>query len=283
MANTQEIKRRIRGINNIKQITNAMELVSTAKFRRAKIQLEASRPYYERVVASIREALKGVKAPHPLLEQREVKTVLYIVLTSDRGLAGGYNANVQNLVQETIEKRQAAAKLIVVGSKGREYFSRREMEIVESYTEASENPNPKDAQVIGQLAMDLYESGEVDAIDIVFTQFYSILQHEPQLVRLLPSENFDKEEGQAQVLVDFEPSADEVLDYLIPKYIESSILGALIEASASEQGARRTAMEAATENAEDMIDELATNYNRVRQAAITAEITEIVGATDAIS
>lgn len=282
MANTQEIKRRIKGIGSIKQITKAMELVSTAKFRRARLQLEATRPYYDTVLASIQEVLTAVTDHHPLLEKREEKTVLYIVLTSDRGLAGGYNSNINHLVQDLAQERDSTPLLITVGSKAKEYFKRRDFKIHQSLVGFGEDPTYEDATKLADMAMDLYTSREIDAIDLVFTRFESILQHEPQVVRLLPSKDITRDETQAQALVDFEPSPDEVLDYLIPKYIESSIYGALIEAQASEQGARRTAMEAATDNAEEIIEELESNYNRVRQAAITSEITEIVAASDAI-
>ncbi|MCD1147577.1 ATP synthase F1 subunit gamma [Peptoniphilus sp. KCTC 25270] len=286
MASTREIKRRIRGINNIRQITKAMELVSTAKLRRARSNLEATRPYYETVLDDIQELLPIVNDGHPLLAKREIKTVLNIVLTSDRGLAGGYNANIQKLTHKTMEEDGVETKLLIVGSKARDHFQRRNYNIHKAYVGISEDPTYQDAVELSDVAMELYRTGEVDAINLIYTRFESTISYEPKVIRLLPSKDLEKAEGEenkAKTLVEFEPSAEEVLDYLIPKYIESSIYGALIEAAASEQGSRRVSMEAATDNANDMIDTLETNYNRARQAAITAEISEIVGAADALS
>lgn len=283
MSSTREIKRRIRGINSIKQITNAMELVSTAKLRRARIILEKSRPYYETVLENIHQVIGYVSENYYLLEQREVENRLYIVLTSDRGLAGGYNANVMRLAQDEIGDDIDRAKLLVVGTKARDFFSRRNYHIVESYTGISETPTYKDAKILAGKAMDLFREGEVDEINLVFTRFESTISYTPKVLRLLPSEVITEEAEGPSLLMDFEPSSEAVLDYLIPKYLESSIYGALIEASASEQGARRVAMEAATDNADEMIEELETNYNRARQAAITNEITEIVSGADALT
>ncbi|MDO5713516.1 MAG: ATP synthase F1 subunit gamma [Tissierellia bacterium] len=282
MSTTREIKRRIRGINSIKQITNAMELVSTAKLRKARRVLEQSRPYYETVLSNIRNVIGHVNENHYLLVNREIENRLYIVLTSDRGLAGGYNANVLRLAQDKIGENKSTAKLLVVGTKARDFFTRRDYNIIESYTGISETPTYKDAKLLGKKAMELFKAGEVDEINLVFTRFESTISYTPKVLQLLPSEAITEEE-ETKTLVEFEPSSEAVLDYLIPKYIESSIYGALIEASASEQGSRRVAMEAATDNANDMIGELETNYNRARQAAITNEITEIVSGADALT
>lgn len=282
MASTREIKRRVRGINNIKQITNAMELVSTAKLRRARIQLEKSRDYYETVLDDIQDLLTIVGEDHPLLQVREVENVLYIILTSDRGLAGGYNSNIFHLAEETMEKNNAGDKLLVVGTKARDYFARRNYDIANAYVGISERPNFQHAKVLGREAMDLYLSGEVDAIDLIYTRFESTIKNTPMVMRLLPSKEIKKMKSGPQTLVEFEPSSDAVLNYLIPKYIEISIFGALIEAAAAEQGARRVSMQAATDNANDMIEALDTEYNRARQAAITSEISEIVAAADAL-
>ncbi|MDQ0508562.1 F-ATPase gamma subunit [Aedoeadaptatus ivorii] len=283
MASAREIKRRIRGINSILQITKAMELVSTAKLRKARIRLEATRPYFETVLDDIQEILGLVGDAHPLVKKREEKTILYIVLTSDRGLAGGYNANVQRLAEETAKKRSAKAKLFVVGSKAKEYFARRNYDILESYTGISDAPSFEHAKNLATTALDLYRDGTVDAIDLVYTRFESTLKYTPKVERLLPSEELKaKADKKASTLVEFEPSPEAVLDYLIPMYVESCIYGALIEAAASEQGARRLSMENATDNANEMIEELETNFNRARQAAITNEITEIVSSADAV-
>lgn len=281
MASTREIKRRIKGITSIKQITKAMELVSTAKLRKAKLVLEKSRPYYETVLSNINEVMRHLEGEHPLLKVREIKNSLYIVLTSDRGLAGGYNSNILKMVQEDIGDRVDNSKLIVVGNKAKEFFTRRGYDIVKSCVGISEEPNYGDAKNLARLALDLYQKGEIDEIKIAFTRFESTLKYIPKIMTLLPSKEM-KETEKSNALIEFEPSASAVLNYLIPKYIESSIYGSLIEAAASEQGARRMSMEAATDNAVEMIDDLQTNYNRARQAAITNEITEIVSGANAL-
>ena len=284
MASTREIKRRIRGINSILQITKAMELVSTAKLRRARIRLAKTKPYYQTVVDDIREILSVVDENHPLLVREKKDAVLYIVLTSDKGLAGGYNANVLRLTEKTIKEDGCPSKLLVVGTKARDYFERRNYDIVKSYTGLSEDPEYSDARELAAVAMDLYKKGKVDAIRIVYTRFISTISYDAQVVSILPSDELKAEEDHPAVRsqIEFEPSPMAVLDYLIPMYVATAIFGSLIEAAASEQGSRRVAMENASDNAHDMIDELQTNYNRARQAAITNEITEIVSAADAV-
>lgn len=284
MASTREIKRRIRGINSILQITKAMELVSTAKLRRARIRLAKTKPYFQTVVDDIREILTIVDDNHPLLSREKRDAVLYIVLTSDKGLAGGYNANVLRLTEKAIKEDGLSSKLLVVGTKAKDYFERRNYDIVESYTGLSEDPEYSDARELAAAAMDLYESGEVDAIRIIYTRFVSTISYDAQVVSILPSDELKANEDRttARTQIEFEPSPMAVLDDLIPMYVVTTIFGALIEAAASEQGSRRVAMENASDNAHDMIDELQTNYNRARQAAITNEITEIVSAADAV-
>ena len=282
---TRDIKRRIRGISNTKQITKAMELVSTAKMRKSRIRLEKSRPYYNTVLNSISSILGDVKMNHPLLTTREVKNSLYIVVSADRGLAGGYNANINRLVESESSKDKDNLSLIVVGLKGRDYFRNRGYNIVGEVLGITESPEFSNARQIGELAVDLYLRGEVDEINLVYTRFVSTLSYEPSVLKLLPF-NVVKNEGKTSnkptSVIEFEPSPEEALDYLIPKYIESTIFGALIEASSSEQAARRAAMESATDNAEEMIDELNMSYNRARQAAITMELTEIVAGAEAL-
>ena len=284
MASTREIKRRIKGINSILQITKAMELVSTAKLRRARIRLAKTKPYFQTVVDDIREILTIVDDNHPLLSREKRDAVLYIVLTSDKGLAGGYNANVLRLTEKAIKEDGLPSKLLVVGTKAKDYFERRNYDIVESYTGLSEDPEYSDARELAAAAMDLYESGEVDAIRIIYTRFISTISYDAEVVSILPSDELKAHEDRtaARRQIEFEPSPMAVLDDLIPMYVVTTIFGALIEAAASEQGSRRVAMENASDNAHDMIDELQTNYNRARQAAITNEITEIVSAADAV-
>lgn len=280
---TRDIKRRIRGISNIKQITKAMELVSSAKLKRARERLEKSRPYYETVRNNIQEILAATgNMKHPLLDTREVKSSLYIVISADSGLAGGYNGGVIRLAERRIKENKKDDKIITVGTKAREYFTKRNYNVVGEIVGITEEPQFSDAREIGNLAIELYKNKDVDEINIVYTRFLGTISQEPTIIKLLPSEEIKKESKEKRTVTEFEPSPEEVLKILIPKYIQSSIYGALIEASTSEQAARRVAMEAATDNAEEMIDELNISYNRARQAAITMEITEIVSGAAAL-
>ncbi|MGJ0846925.1 ATP synthase F1 subunit gamma [Tissierella praeacuta] len=280
---TRDIKRRIRGISNTRQITKAMELVSSAKLKRARERLEKSRPYYNTVLSNIQDILATTgNMKHPLLDSREVKTSLYIIVSADRGLAGGYNAGVIRLAEGKIKEENKDAKIITVGTKARDYFKKRDYDVIGEFVGIVEEPTFSDARKIGNMALDLYKDKVVDEIKIVYTKFLGTISQEPGILTLLPSGEVHKESEKRKTVTEFEPSTEEVLDFLIPKYIQSTIYGALIESSSSEQAARRVAMEAATDNAEEMIDELNISYNRARQAAITMEITEIVSGADAL-
>lgn len=279
---TREIKRRIRGVSNTKQITKAMELVASAKMRKARIRLEETRPYYNTVLDSISSIISNVRVNHPLLQTRQVKKTLFIVITADRGLAGGYNANINRLVDSKFRNDKDSISLITVGLKGRDYFKSRGYNVVGEFIGISEEPEFHDAKEIGKLATDLFLKGEVDEINLVYTRFVSTLSYDPKIFKLLPTKVIKKDTDKPSQIIEFEPSPEEALDFLIPKYIEASIFGALIEASSSEQAARRVAMESATDNAEEMIEELNMSYNRARQAAITMEISEIVAGAEAL-
>lgn len=284
VQSTREIKRRIRGINNIKQITNAMELVASARLKRARDRLEKTRPYYNAIYENIREVLGELGSiNHPYLKPREIKRSLYIVIAADRGLAGGFNSNVNRLAEREMKYIKDRVKVIAVGTKARDYFRLRGYDIMAEFIGITEDPSFKDAKNIGTLALEAYEKGEIDEVKLVYTRFISVISQQPDILRLLPGDSLKADEEKAKrAIIEFEPSLDDVLNYLIPKYIQSVIYGALVESSASQQGARRTAMENATDNAEEMIDELLLTYNRVRQAAITTEITEIVSGAEAL-
>lgn len=280
---TRDIKRRIRGISSTKQITKAMELVSSAKLRKARERMEKSRPYYNAVYENIKEVLANAgNMKHPYLDIRDVKRTLYIVITADRGLAGGFNSNIIRQVEHEIKDKKDKVDLILVGLKGREYFKRRGYNVKGEFVNITEDPSFSDAQNIGRMVMELYEKEEVDEVKVFYTKFISTISQEIKTLKLLPNDSLKEDVSGKGAVVDFEPSPEEVLDYLIPKYIDSVIYGALIESSCSQQGARRTAMESATDNAEEMIDELQLSYNRARQAAITAEISEIVTGAEAL-
>lgn len=273
---TRDIRRRIKSISSTMQITKAMELVSSAKLTKSKERLIRTRPYYYTVQKNIRQTFNTIAERHPLLIEREVHKTLYIVISDDRGLAGGYNNNVVKLVEEDARGKEKDAELILIGSKAIEHFKRTDFNIREKFTGITEEPNYNDAERIGRIAYNLYANYVVDEIKVVFTRFVNNISHEPTLTHLLPHGTFEEVEDRKNRVIDFEPSPEAVLDYLIPKYINSYVYGALIEASCSEQSARRIAMEVATENAKEIIEELKISYNRARQSAITTELTEIV-------
>jgi len=279
----RDIKRRIRSINGTMKITSAMELVSSAKLVKARERLIRTRPYYSTVHRNFTETYSALnKTNHPLLKERQISSSLYIIISDDRGLAGGYNNNIARLVEDEIKKTGNRADLILIGSKAIDYFQKEKYKIVDKYTGITEEPDFKDAEAISYKALDLYENNWVDEIKVAFTRFVNNMHQEPAIVRILPAEPLGEAAAGKQI-IEFEPSPEAVLDYLIPKYVSSSIYGALVEASCSEQAARTNAMGIATENAREMIDELMITYNRARQTAITTEITEIVSGSGVLN
>lgn len=288
----QDIKRRIKSVQSTMKITKAMELVSSAKLKRSRDKLDETRPYFETIVGSIQDILESTKGiKHPMLEKREVKKVAYVVVTADRGLCGGYNSNVLKTVEKAIGEQMGKenSEILVIGQKGRDFFKRRDYNVINSYLHISEKPEFEDAVRIGNEVVRLYSTGEVDEVYLAYTYFNSTISFDPQLKKVLPAESVKdetitkKEDDVMRDQVTYEPSAEAVLSFLIPKYIRSFIYGALLESSASEQAARRIAMENATDNAEDLIETLKLHYNRARQAAITQEIAEIVGGAEALN
>lgn len=282
-AGMQDIKRRIKSVDSTKQITKAMELVSSAKLRRARMRVEKNRPYFEKIEETIQGILPHTKElQNPYIDQREIKKTGYIVITGDRGLCGGYNTNAIKKALTHMEGREVS--VIAIGQKGVNFFRKKEYDLDGEFVSISEKPMFSDAKSIGKLAMELFQNEMIDEVNLVYTEFVSTINHTPRLIKLLPldqKEIPEEVEEERDEVMTYEPSPEEVLEYLIPKYVESMIYGALIDASASEQGARRVAMESATDNAEEMIDDLNLKYNRARQASITQEISEIVGGAEA--
>lgn len=280
MASMRDIKRRIKSVNSTQQITKAMNLVASSKLTRAKGRLMDTRPFFQetrKVIANVVNGSKGIS--HPYLEKRDVKKKAVILITGDRGLCGGYNANVSKAAFSLIDDKENTLA-ITVGSKGREFFKRRGVNILSSYTGISENPDYLDALKIGQQVLDLFTKEEADEVYLAYTEFISTLSSEPKLIKVLPVDvnEFDTDDSyDNQALTIYEPDEEAVLEYVIPKYINTVIFGAMVESAVCELGARMTAMDSATENASEMIDDLNLLYNRARQGAITQEITEIVG------
>ena len=275
----KEIKTRIKSVESTKQITKAMELVSSSKFRKAKERAESARPYFNTLYNTVQDIAKNTSnSRNVFLKERKVNNVCYIVIAGDRGLAGGYNSNILKAV--IAHNKLGTGKVITVGKKSKESLSKRGYEVID-YIESVEKCVYEDANRVAQAAMEAYKNGEVDEVNLVYTEFISALSQEPKIVKLLPvtidNTNTEKEVKKGKAAVQYLPSADAVLGYVLPKYVSGSVYGAIAESFASEQAARRTAMESATDNANEMISKLELVYNRARQAAVTQEISEIVG------
>ncbi|WP_127534248.1 ATP synthase F1 subunit gamma [Paenibacillus kobensis] len=284
----REIKRSIKSTQNTKQITKAMEMVASAKLKRAQDAAVASRPYTDKirdVVASI--ASGGGTIKHPMLQSREIKRTAYLVVTSDRGLAGGYNSNVLRKVWTEIQEKHASSAeydVFVIGRKGRDYFKRRNVNIVEEVVGLSDSPTFADIKSLAAAAVKGFEEGKYDELKLVYNRFVNAISQIPTIKQLLPLDATQLSGGNTEGVkasYEYEPSAEAVLDVLLPKYAETVIYSAVLEGKASEFGARMTAMGNATKNATKMIASLTLTYNRARQAAITQEIAEIVGGANA--
>lgn len=279
----RDIKRQIKSKQSTKQITKAMEMVAASKLRGAQEAAEASRPYAEKireVIENIASGSKGLK--HPMLQTREVRRTGYIVITSDRGLAGGYNANLLRKVKDTVEENHKSTDeygIFVVGRKGRDYFRKREMPIAEEVVGLADSPSYSDIKSLSSSAVRGFESGDFDELILFYNEFVSPIQQTPISKRVLPLGEVEAESGLA--VYEYEPSPEAVLDSLLPRYAETLVFNALLEGKASEFGARMTAMNNATKNATEIIDSLTLSYNRARQAAITQEISEIIAGANA--
>lgn len=284
MASLQEVKGRMKSIDSTKQITNAMNLVATAKLTKSRANVAKTRPFFNTVQETIHSIISHTKGiSHPFIKSNKVDNATYIVIASDMGLCAGYNANVCKLALENIVKKDQV-DIISIGKKARDFFKAHEIEILEEIVGISENPTYIHADGIARKILEQYKSGQTGEVYLVYTVFESVVVQEPKIVQLLPlkPEDFKLEAKGEQTIMSYDPSPQAVLDYVIPKYITSVIYGALVESAASEQGARMTAMSAATENAEEMLDDLNIEYNRARQAAITQELSEIVGGAEAL-
>ena len=273
-VSTKEIKNRIRSMESTKQITKAMEMVAASKLRHAQAKVLSSRPYFEILYETIMDiAGKEGKVDSVYLEKRPVKKSAYIVIAGDRGLAGGYNANVLKLALSHMEGKNAV--VLPVGKKSVEFFRHRKVDLLtEQYADAS-GLNMGDCFTVAKSLCKAYQNGEVDEVFIAYTNFVSVLSQTPSVLQLLPLSNPAPKKQASQDIL-YEPGSREVFDSIVPEFVGGVFYGALCESRASEQAARRTAMDAATQNADEMIADLSLKFNQARQAAITQEITEIV-------
>ncbi|HEY6558060.1 MAG TPA: ATP synthase F1 subunit gamma [Polyangiaceae bacterium] len=299
MANLKLIRKRIASVKSTQKITRAMKMVAGARLNRAQQRILAIRPYAVRtgealaavVEAEAKLASDGARADHPLLVRREEKSALYLVITSDRGLCGAFNSNINRMAERLWKERERAGqtvKIAVVGRKGRDYFKRRGAPVFHVFGGVWDKLDLEQSRAVARTVLRPYIAGEVDSIYIVYNEFKSAMSQRVVAEKLFPVEQnsaaTEEQAGEpkAEPQFIFEPSKEALLEQLVPMYVEISILRALYESMASELGARMTAMDSATKNASEMIGKLTLQYNRARQAAITTELMEIIGGAEAL-
>ena len=273
-VSTKEIKNRIRSMESTKQITKAMEMVAASKLRKAQTQMVSSRPYFETLFAAVNDIVNASSdLSSAYLTERPVKQSAYIVIGGDRGLAGGYNSNIIKMVMAEIADKEAV--VLPIGRKAVDYFKSHNVPILSTkYTEAGDVTVGECFSIAKQLAK-MYLEGQVDEVCLAYTNFVSVLSQSPAVLRLIPVQKTGRV-GKVSSSVIYEPDSSTAFDAIIPEYLGGMLYGALCESRTSEHAARRTAMDSATQNADEMIADLSLQFNRARQAAITQEITEIV-------
>ena len=287
MASLQDIKGRIRSIDSTKKITSAMNLVATSKLNKSKEAALKTRPFFNKILSTMQSFAANANGQgSPFLKANGSDVKAYITLSGDKGLCGGYNSNICKLTMGAIEDKEKT-HLVVVGRRGIDQFRSKGFTVAKGVTDISESPTYFSAKEIADYVTNLFLKGEIGEVYLSYTSFKSTIQQEPTMVRILPLDinHVEKPKSEANEpsdLLSYEPSPEAVLGYIIPRYVADVIYGALCEASASENGARMTAMDSATENAQEIQDKLSIQYNRARQAAITQELTEIVAGVGAL-
>ena len=271
----KDIKLRIKSVENTMQITKAMELVASSKLKKARDRMESARPYFMTLFNTLNDiAAYTVDFSSPFLVKRPVKKSAYVLIAGDRGLAGGYNNNMFKLF--TAHSQDKNAVVIPVGKKAVDFCKRRNIEIfTEEYSQV-EDLSSADCTDIGDLLSDSFEKGEIDEVFICYTTFVSMLSQSPEIIQVLPLISVNAHTYQRNTITEYEPDPEELFSMLVPQFVTGLVYGAVTESWASELAARRTAMDAASKNAQEMVSGLSLQYNRARQAAITQEITEIV-------
>ncbi|WP_028309796.1 ATP synthase F1 subunit gamma [Desulfitibacter alkalitolerans] len=284
MAGMRDIKRRIRSVKSTQQITRAMKMVAAAKLRKAQASVIAARPYSNKlseVMGRLSSAQNSFS--HPLLEERTEGKIGFVVISADRGLCGGYNQNILRFAKDKMDAIGEDVSVICVGRKARDFFARRKYNIREYYVDLGDLPDYIQGRELAREIIKMFNTKEFKKLYLVFTEFGSAISYKPKMIPLLPiGSEANKEEKEQQIEYIYEPNSDEVLGTLLPRSVEINVFRALLEAKASEHGARMTAMGSATDNAGELIDKLVLSYNRARQAAITKEISEIVGGAAAL-
>jgi F-type H+-transporting ATPase subunit gamma len=283
MANVLDIRRRIRSVKNTQQITRAMKMVAAARLRRAQERVMNARPYANQMLTLLGSLTARVEQRvHPLLKEREVKNILLVLVSGDKGLAGAFNTNLIRATQNYLtEHKDQKISMIAVGRKGRDFYRKRTIPMVSDYANIFSRLDISHAEEISKTIIDLYTKGEVDAVDFIYNESKSIMVQRLTVERYLPIKPLQPREGEVLIDYIYEEPAEEIFKELLEHYVEIEVYRALLESAAAEFAARMTAMDAATTNAADMIEKLTLNMNRVRQAAITREIIEIVSGASA--
>lgn len=286
MGSLKDIDSRIKSTKKMNQITKAMNMVASSKLNRAQRNTNQFKPYMEKMQNAITAVAGQTTSNHPMLKKRPVKKRGYLVISSDRGLAGAYNANILKKVIQDIEARgesQSDYKLLVLGKVGIDFFKNRDYEVDFALPDVPDQPSYKDISSVTKKAIDLYSNGDIDELEIYYNKFVNVLENTPTARRVLPLAEEDTSSGHGQMSsYEFEPDKESILNIILPQYVESLIYGSILNAKASEHASRMTAMKNASDNASDLIDDLSLEYNRARQAAITQQITEIVGGATAL-
>ncbi|MEN2767300.1 ATP synthase F1 subunit gamma [Ornithinibacillus xuwenensis] len=283
MASLRDIKKRIDSTTKMKKITKAMEMVSASKMNKAEQNAKSFVPYSEKMQEVVASIANKTDADHPMLQKRQVKKTGYIAITADSGLAGGYNANILRNLNQTIQNNHQSSDeytVIAIGRMAVDFCKKRNLPVAKSIIGLPDQPSFAEIKEIASETVQMYSDGEIDRLVIIYNHYVSAISQVVTTNQLLPIENMESSGSSSQY--EYEPGEEQILAVLLPQYAESLIYGALLDAKASEHAARMTAMRSASDNASDLIDDLSLSYNRARQAAITQEITEIVGGASAL-
>lgn len=281
-ANMKDVKRRIKSVESTMQITKAMQLVASSKMRKAKQLAETAQPFFKVMYDTMCDISQDNAFSSVFTRKGEPKTTLLIVIAGDRGLAGGFNANVLKLAQnraDSLKEQGIAVKIMAVGKKAVEFFEKRDYELVEKYAGIAEGIDAYTVSDIGENIVYSYKNGEYDKVELIYTTLVSALTQEPLDLQILPVEHLDNGNKMPKALTTYDPSPEAVFDGMIPQYMSGLLYSAIVDSYAAEQAARRTAMESASDNAGEMINQLSLLYNRARQAVITQELTELSSAS----
>jgi F-type H+-transporting ATPase subunit gamma len=286
MPGTKDIKRRIRSVISIQQITRAMEMIAVSRLKRAEDRLRSARPYAEKIQELMESLAPSLpRIDHPLLVKREVKRIGLVLITSDKGLCGGYNANVTSQASRFIDRHSdKEIRLILIGRKGYDLFRRKTYPIDHTLLQISKEITLQEVKEISGVIVKGFQEARYDEVDLIYTRFQSAVATRPTVMKLLPLESSEVLKKGSEIKGEpiFEPTAEEIMTYLLPKYLEAQIYKGMVESVASEQGARMVSMKSASENAEEMISNLTLSFNKARQASITKELLEVTTGAEAL-